>query len=85
MLYYHLSTDVPKPVVKVVFEDDEERVIGDTYSIEVMRRNRLRCSYDSAAGRQLCKTNSPVVTSWLLLDDEENQDNNIPESFISRS
>ena len=72
-------------MVKVVLEDDKERVIGDTYSIEVMRRNRLRCSYDSAAGRQLCKTNSPVVTSWLLLDDEENQDNNIPESFISRS
>ena len=54
-------------MVKVVLEDGEERVIGDTYNIEVMRRNRLRCSYDSAAGRQLRKTNSPVVASWLHL------------------
>ena len=71
-------------MVKVVLEDDEERAIGDTYSIEVMRRNRLRCSYDSAAGRQLRNTSSPVVTSWLVLDDEDNEDYNIPESFISK-
>ena len=72
-------------MVKVVLEDGEERAIGDTYNIEVMRRNRLHCSCDSAAGRQLRETNSPVVTSWLLLNDEDNQDNNIPESFISKS
>ena len=78
------SLDIPKPVVKIVLEDDEERVIEDTYSIEVMRRNRLHCSYDSAAGRQLRETNSPVVTSWLLLNDEDNVDYNIPESFISK-
>ena len=78
------SLDIPKPVVKIVLEDDEEQVIEDTYSIEVMRRNRLHCSYDSAAGRQLRETNSPVVTSWLLLNDEDNVDYNIPESFISK-
>ena len=72
-------------MVKVVLEDGEERVIEDTYSIEVMRRNRLRCSYDFTEGRQLRETNSPVVTSWLLLNDEDNEDNNIPESFISKS
>ena len=80
-----LSTDVPKPVVKVVLEDDEERAIGDTYNIEVMRRNWLHCSYDFIEGRQLHETNSPVVTSWLLLNDEDNEFYNIPESFISKS
>ena len=68
-------------MVKVVLEDGEEKAIGDSYNIEVMRRNRLRCSYDSAAGRQLRKTNSPVVASWLHLNYEDIEDNNMQEIF----
>ena len=72
-------------MVKDVLEDDEERAIGNTYNIEVMRRNRLHCSYDFIEGRQLRETKSPVVTSWLLLNDEDNEFYNIPANFISKS
>lgn len=75
-------------MVKEVF-NDEERVIGDSYTIEVQRRRQLRCSYNFTESRGLRETNSPVVASWLVQDqlsarDEGNVAFNMPESFICK-
>ena len=69
-------------MVKEVFTN-EERVIGDSYTIEVQRRRRLRCSYNFTESRGLRETNSPVVTSWLVQNDERNVAFEMPESLIS--
>ena len=73
-------------MVKEVF-NDEERVIGDSYTIEVQRRRQLRCSYNFTESRGLRETNSPVVASWLvqdLISDERNVAFDMPESFICK-
>ena len=80
--------ELPQPMVTKEDNRNQTIIIGDTFNIEIQRRNRLRCTSNMGSfnrnNDKLQQTRSmPVVTSWLLLDENQNEDFNIPTNFLS--
>ena len=66
-------------------------IIGDTFNIEIQRRSRLRCTSNMGSfnvnnffrRRPQQTRDIPVFTSWLVWDEIQTENSNIPESFLS--
>ena len=61
--FLFLPPALPNPVVTTMI-NNEEVVVGSTYTLEFQRRRLLRCSYNMTS--TLRETGSPVGTRWFL-------------------